>query len=132
VGSIGRRGAHADSKDLAKSAGARVLPSAQKEAEYVSLREAGLGMKPVAATIANLAKHSRPPAPSDEPVVANSIARRRVVVHMTDGVRQLLRGLLASSVVPVEDFRLALPRGFAKALDEVEQSTRSGRARERD
>lgn len=46
----------------------------QREAEGVSLRETGLGVKPgLAATMASVAKHSRASAPSDEPFVANSI-----------------------------------------------------------
>jgi len=86
------------------------LLSVQSEAEDVSLRWAGLGVRPgLAATMASVAKHPRASVPSDESFVANSIARRSVLVRMTDGAHQLLRGLVTSSTVPVEDFRLALP-----------------------
>jgi hypothetical protein len=61
------------------------LLSVQREAEDVSLRGAGLEVRPgLAATMASVAKHPRASVPSDESFVANSIARRSVLVRMTD------------------------------------------------
>jgi hypothetical protein len=44
-------------------------------------------------------------------------APQPVAVRIADGVRELLHGSIASSTIPVEDFRAGLRRHFAETLD---------------
>ncbi len=52
-------------------------------------------------------------------VIRRAEADHGVVLRITDGVRELLHGAIASSAVPIEDFCAALPRHFAETLDEI-------------